>query len=711
VIGLVEKAVEYVLPFFLGGAVVGLLGFSGGDYPLWGLRWSLSLAAVALLLGVLVHDLHAAFRSREAGIHATLREFRLLFVTSSLVMLGADFASTTGIMFYPLVFLLVLYAGTFSNYASLTAVLVYVIALRWVTAGGPATYAGIVECLTFSVLVLVFGVFGIFFLKAEVVRLRASSRKAIELYFQGIVDMARSFRFISMPSTRLQGVKEDNKVKILSIQSALEETRTTVYTMLETLRQGCGLYTCIVLWLDAGGSSLRVIEASTSSENIARGAIPPLYGLTGAAVNHGRPLTVCPVDLRTKVIPYYEKVEEIRSICIVPIIEGKEVRGVLCADRLTEDPFTRDEEQLFEKVSEQIVRVVRTERTIITMARSRHEQSKLYRVASRLKDAVREDQVVEVLFDSARDVMRWDFAAFTTFERARRSHCIAYAEGKGAEDLRGLVFTTNEGLVSQAVKIGHALPWRGEYDSQNQIIFTKRVKFKDMRSLYVIPVIAGEKSLGTVVLAARRSGAFSAEKCRLLQVIVDQSAVAYQNASNMQALERMATTDALTGLFNRRVFMEALGRKFQSAQRFGRELSVIITDLDKFKAVNDTYGHHVGDEVLKMFAEVLRESARSVDLVARWGGEEFVVLCEETGREAAYQVAERIRTGMQVRLLQVSEETTLQVTCSLGVATYPLDADSPHALVEKADAFLYAAKSQGRNRVVSAQRETIQEAV
>jgi two-component system cell cycle response regulator len=711
VISLLEKIVKYVLPFFLGGAVLGLLSFSAGDYPLWGLRWSLSLAAVVLLLGVLACDLRAAFRSRETGIHSALREFRLLFVTASLVMLGADFASTSGIMFYPLVFLLMLYAGTFSSYASLTAVLLYVIALRWVTAGGPAAFPAVVECLTFSVLVVVFGVFGIFFLKAEVVRLRASSRRAIEQYFQGIVDMARSFRFISMPSARLQGVKEDNKVKILSIQSALEETRTTVYTMLETLRHGCGLYTCIVLWLDAGGTSLRVIEASTASENISRGEIPSLYGLTGAAVNHGRPLSVCPVDLRTKVIPYYEKVEEIRSICLVPIIEGKEVRGVLCADRLTEDPFSREEELLFERVSEQIVRVVRTERTIITMARSRHEQSKLYRAASRLKDAVREEQVVEVLFDSARDIMKWDFAAFTTFDRSRRSHCIAFAEGRGAEDLRGLVFSGNEGLVSQTVKIGHALPWKGEYDPHNQIIFTKRVKFKDMHSLYVIPVIAGEKALGTVVLAARRPGAFSAEKSRLLQVIVDQAAVAYQNASNMQALERMATTDALTGLFNRRVFMEALGRKFQSAQRFGHELSVIITDLDRFKTVNDTHGHHVGDEVLKMFAEVLLESARSVDLVARWGGEEFVVLCEETGRDAAFQVAERIRSGMQARLLQVNEETTLQVTCSLGVATYPLDADSPHALVEKADTFLYAAKSQGRNRVVSAQRETIREAV
>jgi len=711
VLRIVDRAVGYFLPFFLGGAVAGLLGLSAGSYPLWGLRWAAGLAVVVLLLAVLVYDLVAALRAgREGGTASILREFRLMFVTGSLVMLGADVASSTGIMFYPLVFLLVLYAGTFSRIPSLALIAVVVVGLRWAAGGGPADLRDLVERLTFSTLVGLFGVFGVFFLRAEVVRLRASSTRAIEQYFQQLVELARSFRFISLPSSRLQGVKEDNKVKILSIQSALEETRTTVYTMLEVLRQGFNLHTAVVLWSDASGATVKVIEAATASESIFRGDIPAGYGLTGAAMNHGRPLSVCPVDTRTKVIPYYEKIEDVRAVCIVPILEGKDVRGVLCADRLVEDPFTPEEEQLFQGVADQIVRIVRTERTIVSMARSRHEQSKLYRAASRLKDAVREDQVVEVLFDSARDIMKWDFAAFTTFDRNRRAHTIAYAEGGDAEDLRGLVFSSNEGLVSQAVKIGHALPWKGEYDPQTQVIFTKKLRFKDMRSLYVIPVIAGEKALGTAVLAARRAGAFNVEKSRLLQVIVDQSAVAFQNARSLQALEKMASTDALTGLYNRRVLLEALGRKFQSAQRHGRSLSIIMTDLDRFKSVNDTYGHHVGDEVLKMFAEVLRGSARNVDVAARWGGEEFIVLCEEAGRAAACHVAERIRAGMQARLLQVGDQT-LQVTCSLGVATFPLDAESPEALIEKADEFLYAAKKRGRNMVVSAQAGPIRQAV
>jgi two-component system cell cycle response regulator len=192
---------------------------------------------------------------------------------------------------------------------------------------------------------------------------------------------------------------------------------------------------------------------------------------------------------------------------------------------------------------------------------------------------------------------------------------------------------------------------------------------------------------------------------------VDQSAVAYQNACNIRQLEKTAATDALTGLFNRRVFMEALGRKFQSAQRFGRDLSIIMTDLDRFKSINDAHGHHVGDEVLKMFADVLQDSARQVDLVARWGGEEFIILCEETDREGARSVAERIRADLESRVLQLEDGTAVQVTCSLGVAAFPGDASAMQALIERADEYLYAAKKAGRNRVASAAGEGMKEAV
>ena len=686
-----------------------MLHFGGGDYPLWGMKWLLCSALVILLVAVFLNDLFSALRKRAVGRRWLLREFRLLFVTSSIVMLGADFAASSGIMFYPLVFLLVLYAGTFSNYYSLGVIAAFVIVLHWITSGGPHSYADVISSLTFSGFVVVFGAFGVIFLRAEVIRLRATGEKAMKQFFEGLVEMARSFRLISMPSAGNQGVREDRKVKILSIHSALEETRTAIYTMLETLKNGSRLHSCVVLWRSASGGSLKIIEAATISENLVRGEIPSLLGVTGAALQHGRIVALCSDELQSKVIPYYKEFEDVRSICIVPIMEDKEVRGLLCADRLAEDEFTAEEKEVLRRVSEQIVRFVRTERTILHMARSRQEQGKLYTAASRLKDAVREDQVVDVLFDSARDIMRWDFAAFTTYNPSRRTHRLAFAKGKEAESIRGLEFSGNDGLVSQVVKLGHSLPWKGEYDPRTQIIFTKKIKFSRIRSLFVIPVITGEKVLGTVVLAAERERALSSEKCRLLQVIVDQSAVAYQNAGSMQKLEEMASTDALTGLFNRRVFLEALARKLGSARRFNKPLSVIMTDLDRFKSVNDTHGHHVGDEVLRMFAAVLKENARQVDLVARWGGEEFIIVCEETDREGAHHVAERIRTDMEAQMLEIDAKTSLQVTCSLGVSSYPHDAQEAQSLIQKADEFLYIAKRQGRNRVVSLVGETYKE--
>ncbi|MFH1435721.1 MAG: sensor domain-containing diguanylate cyclase [Pseudomonadota bacterium] len=692
---------NYFLPFFLAGGVAAVLHFGGRDYPLWGMKWLLCAALIVSLVAIFLFDLVTTLRRKTVGRNWMLKEFRLLFVTSSLVMLGADFAASSGIMFYPLVFLLVLYAGTFSNYYSLGGVAAFVTVLHWITGGGPRSYADITSSLTFSGFVVVFGAFGVIFLRAEVIRLRAMGEKAVKQFFEGLVEMARSFRLISMPSTRNQGVREDRKVKILSIQSALEETRTAIYTMLETLKSCCSLHSCVVLWRSASGGGLKVIEAATISENLVRGEIPAQLGVTGMALQHGKTVSLFNDELRNKVIPYYREFEDVRSICIVPIIEDKEVRGLLCADRLGEDEFTAEEKSVLGRVSGQIVRFVRTERTILHMARSRHEQGKLYSAASRLKDAVREDQVVEVLFDSARDIMRWDFAAFTTCNPSRRTHRLAFAEGKEAESIRGLEFSSNDGLVSQAVKLRHSLPWKGEYDPRTQIIFTKKIKFSRIRSLVVIPVITGEKVLGTVVLAAERQGALSSEKSRLLQVIVDQSAVAYQNAGNMQKLEEMASTDALTGLFNRRVFLEALVRKLGSAVRFNKPLSVIMTDLDRFKSVNDTHGHHVGDEVLRMFAAVLKENARQVDLVARWGGEEFIIVCEETDREGAHRVAERIRSDMEAQVLEIDAETNLQVTCSLGVSSYPHDAQEAQALIQKADEYLYMAKRQGRNRVIS----------
>jgi two-component system, cell cycle response regulator len=165
----------------------------------------------------------------------------------------------------------------------------------------------------------------------------------------------------------------------------------------------------------------------------------------------------------------------------------------------------------------------------------------------------------------------------------------------------------------------------------------------------------------------------------------------------------LAVTDALTGLHNRRYLDTHLRTLFARAKVRGRPLTICITDIDRFKQVNDVYGHDAGDEVLKEFAGRIRSTVRGADLACRFGGEEFVVVMPDTPAEAAAAVAERLRGMIEARPFQLrSGETPLMLTASMGIATLMHGIDTPEQLLKQADRALYEAKNSGRNRVVAA---------
>lgn len=161
----------------------------------------------------------------------------------------------------------------------------------------------------------------------------------------------------------------------------------------------------------------------------------------------------------------------------------------------------------------------------------------------------------------------------------------------------------------------------------------------------------------------------------------------------------LAHTDELTGLANRRAFLEHGKATFDQARRYKRSLSLVMFDIDHFKRINDTHGHAAGDEVLRAVAAAVRRIARSADSAGRLGGEEFALLLPETFRDAAAQLAERLRREMADLAIEMPGET-LRVTCSFGVAEQGPDAPSLDALLDRADQALYRAKAEGRNRVV-----------
>ena len=194
---------------------------------------------------------------------------------------------------------------------------------------------------------------------------------------------------------------------------------------------------------------------------------------------------------------------------------------------------------------------------------------------------------------------------------------------------------------------------------------------------------------------------WSTDNQNFLRQVADQLSTSVTTARLYKKVERQATTDGLTSLFNHRTGQEKLAEQLRIAERYQRNLCVVMMDVDHFKSINDTYGHPVGDTVLKSLAHIIKRDCRDVDIPVRYGGEEFLIVLPEVNAEGAQVVAERLRKTLS-REVVTHEDIQLSVTASLGVACYPDDAENQHQLLELADKALYMSKRMGRNQVHTA---------
>jgi diguanylate cyclase (GGDEF)-like protein len=218
----------------------------------------------------------------------------------------------------------------------------------------------------------------------------------------------------------------------------------------------------------------------------------------------------------------------------------------------------------------------------------------------------------------------------------------------------------------------------------------------------VFALSAGSGQEAQLVLEPPARGDFDEEAVQLAEWLAGRASVALQNAHLHVMARRLASTDELTQLANRRHFDEALRAEVIRAERFGDPVAVVVADLDNFKEVNDRHGHDVGDLVLQTFADVIRAGVRDVDLPARYGGEEFMVLLPGTDAEGGRQLAERLRAALEELTVATGGGATVQVTSSFGVAGFP-EESSAAALLRAGDRALYRAKAAGKNAVVVAE--------
>jgi diguanylate cyclase (GGDEF)-like protein len=230
----------------------------------------------------------------------------------------------------------------------------------------------------------------------------------------------------------------------------------------------------------------------------------------------------------------------------------------------------------------------------------------------------------------------------------------------------------------------------------------------DIRSILVMPILFEKKVIGTLFLrTTRKRHAFDLREIRLLQTIADASANTLYHAylfaqieTEKTRLEKLSITDFLTGIYNVRYFQHRIVEEFSRAERYGMPISCLMIDIDFFKKINDSYGHKIGDTILKEFAQQLKRCTRKSDVLARYGGEEFIVMLPQTTAQGAIAEAERIRTGIK-RFKFKGLHNQRGLTVSVGVSTFPNAKIKDHdELISSADSALYEAKSNGRDCVI-----------
>ncbi|HEX3478005.1 MAG TPA: sensor domain-containing diguanylate cyclase [Kofleriaceae bacterium] len=276
---------------------------------------------------------------------------------------------------------------------------------------------------------------------------------------------------------------------------------------------------------------------------------------------------------------------------------------------------------------------------------------------------------------------------------ADRNRLLARAAyGVRTERMQSLSFRVGEGVAGWVVERGEpALIADVAADPRFVVLPGNQTP---IASMLCVPLIARGQRVGVVTATSERTAAFDADHLELVRFIARTIALDIENVR----LHRVAVTDPLTGAFNREFLVQRLPQEIAAARDLDRPLSLALVDVDRFKAVNDCHGHHVGDAVLTEVARRLRGAIRGGDLLVRYGGEEFLAVLPKADAGRAWEVGERMRQRVSERAFDVGDGIALLLRVSVGVAQWRSGELMP-GLIERADAALYGAKDRGRNRV------------
>lgn len=380
-----------------------------------------------------------------------------------------------------------------------------------------------------------------------------------------------------------------------------------------------------------------------------------------------------------------------KAAIVIPLIVEDRLFGVIRAVKMGVGSFNADQFRFAQTLGSQVALLLAAAKAHREQSRRIVELSALHEVSRRLSDASRLAEVLSYVLDGAIGLtaaeagLVWRLSEDETF-------FLAASHDLPSETIRQFPPNDPESVSWRVLEVGRPLRIP---DIQTLGTAGWAAQVPHLHGLLGIPLRSEGRSYGSLLLLHSTVDHFRPEHERLLEVLAAQAAAAIARAEALEEAQRLAITDSLTGLYNARYFSGRLVEEIQRAQRYSHEVALIIVDSDALKLVNDRLGHAAGNDLLVALARTIRLQVRASDLVARFGGDEFVILQPETAIESAQGTAERIRAAAYA----ASDAAGVERSVSVGVATFPASARDADSLFRAADSALYSAKRQGKNRV------------
>ena len=536
----------------------------------------------------------------------------------------------------------------------------------------------------------------------------------LEMLSRQVAAVIQNARLLNAERTRAEQLAVLHAVATAATKSANEDQLIEQVTLIIGQRLYSDSFG--ILLMDEATHELYLHSSYRIGSHEGLSRVPMGVGVTGAVAKSGRPLRVNDVSVSPDYLSLYPLTHS--ELCVPLIVESK-MLGVVNAESTQINAFTGEDEELLTIIAGQLATAIQRLRTVQAeryqtqqLERSNSLIRALAQVNARAAVAADPDSVLQTL---GNELTKLGLRCAIALGDTSNQHAILRYISLSDRLIRSLERISNIKMKSYAIPIAKLAPfsdasqnaslvkdtlstlvnWVPDLPHHTATKVLKLIGVTRTTSVCYLPLITEGKSMG--VLWMWGEGLHESDM-PTMSLFASQLAAALQNANLLTEVGRLAITDDLTGIYNRRYFFEMAEKKFAQALKNKTPLSALLVDLDHFKKFNDSYGHVVGDQVLRASAQMMSSALRDSDVLGRYGGEEFSIILPDTNNSAAIYVAERLLANVADVPID-TEAGKLSIQLSIGIAGMSKETPTLHSLISRADQAMYIAKSAGRNRL------------